>query len=134
MVAHRVGRDLQAVAALAAGKTWTETVLHTFGTDGYPQGDLIFVKGVLYGTTGGNVTRKTFGEVFSLIPPAANQTTWRYTVLHKFTGGQDGAPPRGGLVTDTNGSLYGTTTFGGGRGTCSSGSVKGCGTVFKVNP
>jgi hypothetical protein len=117
-----------------AGAAWTETVLHSFGNDGYPQGDLILAKGVLYGTTGGDAKHNTYGEVFSLTPPAAGQTGWRYTVLHTFTGGQDGALPRGGLVAGAQGVLYGTTANGGGRGTCSDGSVKGCGTVFEVIP
>lgn len=118
----------------ASAKTWTETVLHAFGSNGYPQGDMILVKGVLYGTTGGDVARKALGEVFSLKQPASGQGSWTYTVLHKFTGGQDGALPRGGLVADAKGALYGTTTFGGGLGNCSNSAAKGCGTVFKIIP
>ena len=32
-----------------------------------------------------------------------------YTVLYSFTGGVDGASPKGGLVLDAAGNLYGTT-------------------------
>ncbi|MGO9561316.1 MAG: hypothetical protein ACLPPV_01590, partial [Candidatus Korobacteraceae bacterium] len=36
-----------------------------------------------------------------------------YTVLHEFTGGQDGAAPRAGVTLDQGGNLYGTTSAGG---------------------
>lgn len=55
-----------------------------------------------------------------LIQPAQAQT---FTVLHNFTGGQDGASPAAGLTMDRAGNLYGTT---GGNG------VYDNGTVFKL--
>jgi uncharacterized repeat protein (TIGR03803 family) len=51
-----------------------------------------------------------------------------YNVLHRFTGGPDGAYPVAGLLMDVAGNLYGTTSEGGGSG-CGG---AGCGTVFKV--
>jgi uncharacterized repeat protein (TIGR03803 family) len=45
------------------------------------------------------------------------------TVLYSFAGGPDGANPQATLVMDTEGRLYGTTTFGG---------AFGSGTVFMV--
>jgi uncharacterized repeat protein (TIGR03803 family) len=54
------------------------------------------------------------------------------TVLHTFTGGQDGAAPSPFLVSDAAGNLYGTT-YGGGLyrgGNC----FDGCGVVFKLSP
>jgi hypothetical protein len=54
------------------------------------------------------------------------------TVLHTFTGGQDGFAPSPFLVSDAAGNLYGTT-YGGGvnqGGTC----FDGCGVVFKLSP
>jgi uncharacterized repeat protein (TIGR03803 family) len=45
-------------------------------------------------------------------------------VLYTFTGGTDGAYPYAGLVSDSNGRLYGTTTSGG---------AYGCGVVFEVS-
>jgi uncharacterized repeat protein (TIGR03803 family) len=53
--------------------------------------------------------------------PAAQAQT--YTVLHRFTGA-DGANPYAGLVGDSAGNLYGTTSDGG---------ASGYGVVFKVN-
>ncbi len=47
-----------------------------------------------------------------------------YTVLHRFAGGADGASPEAGLIA-LNGTLYGTTTYGG---------AHKYGTVFEVTP
>jgi uncharacterized repeat protein (TIGR03803 family) len=48
-----------------------------------------------------------------------------FTVLHNFAGRSDGAGPYAGLVQDTAGNLYGTTTGGGSYG---------AGVVFKLDP
>ena len=47
-----------------------------------------------------------------------------YSVLHSFTGGVGGATPQAGLVLDSAGNLYGTTTTGG---------ASNLGTVFKLD-
>jgi len=47
-----------------------------------------------------------------------------FTVLYNFTGGADGGNPYAGLLRDTAGNLYGTTTVGGSSNN---------GTVFKLN-
>ena len=52
-------------------------------------------------------------------PSAQGQTL---TVLHNFTGGQDGSHPETALTLDRAGNLYGTAAFGG----------LGSGTVFKL--
>src|SRR5579863_8540260 len=53
-------------------------------------------------------------------------------VVYRFAGGTDGANPESVLV-NVNGTLYGTTIFGG-TGSCSGSSgASGCGTVFKVS-
>ncbi len=49
-------------------------------------------------------------------------------VLYRFTGGSTGETPFGRLAMGADGTLYGTTVFGG-DGTCSQGA---CGVVFKV--
>lgn len=51
-------------------------------------------------------------------------------VIYSFTLEPDGAGPSAGLIMDTAGNLYGTTSYGGAAGAeCAS----GCGTVFKVD-
>jgi uncharacterized repeat protein (TIGR03803 family) len=105
---------------IAGTGSWTETVLHTFagaaeGTN--PVGDLIMDKaGALYGVTfvdapmDAKADPQGDGLVFRLQPPAAGKTAWTETVIHKFSGPDDGAEPAEGLVIDKNGVLYGTTT------------------------
>jgi uncharacterized repeat protein (TIGR03803 family) len=61
-----------------------------------------------------------------LVPFAAAQT---FSVLYTFTGGADGGAPRGGVVLDSSGNIYGTT-YNGGTTNCSG---LGCGTVFKLD-
>ena len=61
-------------------------------------------------------------------PPARAQS---FSVLHNFTGGQDGARPYGGVVLDNTGNLYGTTSAGGVTSPPCDGT---CGTVFRLSP
>jgi hypothetical protein len=51
-------------------------------------------------------------------------------VLHVFNGGPDGASPVSTMI-DVDGTLYGTTPYGGGSH-CNKGG--GCGTVFALTP
>src|ERR1700757_4994384 len=62
--------------------------------------------------------------------PAPAQT---YTVLHTFTGGDDGGNPRtGGLLIDAAGNLYGGAGDGGPcRNEC---LYQGCGVIFRLSP
>ena len=56
-----------------------------------------------------------------------------YRPRYKFLGGSgNGAEPRSGLI-DLNGTLYGTTQYGGSYD-CLFQGLKGCGTVYTVNP
>ncbi len=132
-----------AVFALTpSGSAYTERVIYAFqgGSDGAsPVGGLLSdASGALYGTTvdGGGATACTgltpgCGTVFKLTPSGSNYTE---TVLHSFQGGSDGAGPRGTLIADNTGALYGTTYYGG-SGTCSDPSgFTGCGTAFKLTP
>jgi len=105
----------------------TLTTLHRFegSSDGAsPFGGVVFdAQGNLYGTAfdGGADGQ---GTVFKLA------TDGTLTVLHTFTGGNDGASPFAGVIMDASGNLFGTTFFGGGAD-CDGG---GCGTIFKIAP
>jgi uncharacterized repeat protein (TIGR03803 family) len=107
---------------------WTEMILHSFNEDGidgyYPYASLIMDKeGILYGTTGAGGTYGS-GTVFEL------SSSGTETILHSFdANGTDGGAPESGLVLDTKGNLYGTTSSGGSQ--C---SPFGCGTVFQITP
>jgi uncharacterized repeat protein (TIGR03803 family) len=116
---------------------WTETTLYRFigGSDGQnPHAQLIFDKaGHLYGTTFYGGVPSCYanvgcGTIFELTP---NADGWTETVLHRFTGGNDGAFVRGGLILDLDeDKLFGTTEQGGGTGCYS----RGCGTIFSLSP
>jgi len=109
-----------------SGNDWTENVLHTFGSPGdgaQPAGGVILDDaGNLYGTTvyGG---ASGAGTVFKLTYSAG--LGWTETILYGFQGGNDGSEPYAGLIFDSSGNLYGTTT-GGGQG--------GGGVVFELTP
>ena len=101
------------------------TVLHRFrnGEDGrHPYSGLVRdAAGSLYGTTYTGGT-SDFGTVFKL------DASGKYDVLHTFTGGVNGpdaAFPIAGLIRDSAGNLYGTTSYGG---------TYGFGTIFRLDP
>jgi len=108
-----------------------ETVLYSF-TDGNDGADILSglimdTTGNLYGTAalgGSNFS----GTVFILTKSGSGYTE---NVLYSFsyTGISDGGGPEAGLVMDTMGNLYGTTSSGGSTG-CGG---YGCGTVFKID-
>jgi uncharacterized repeat protein (TIGR03803 family) len=72
-----------------------------------------------YGTSIYGGAAGGYGTVFSL------DSTGEETVLHSFASNPDGADPYGGLIRDADGTLYGTTVFGGAAG--------GYGTVFELD-
>jgi uncharacterized repeat protein (TIGR03803 family) len=97
-----------AVIGTAAAQAQTYTVLHSFKgspTDGSgPESGLIGDSaGNLYGTTLGGGASDA-GVVFKL------DRTGTETVLYNFTGGADGSEPSAGLIRDSAGNLYGTTS------------------------
>jgi uncharacterized repeat protein (TIGR03803 family) len=106
-------------------------VLVDFGGENgnLPNPGLVLHAGKLYGTTysGGNLQCGSVsayggsgcGTVFEL------ETTGQLTELYQFQGEADGQSPNGGLVRDSGGNLYGTTSYGG---------AAGYGTVFKLDP
>jgi len=121
-----------------SGGSWAESVLYVFCslsncTDGeYPHGVILDAAGKIYGTTvfGGayqNCNGDACGVVYELDP------TGKETVLHNFTGRDDGGNPVAGLIMDSAGSLYGTAQIGGNTN-CTAGGGAGCGVVFKLAP
>lgn len=94
--------------------TGSDTVLHSFGsgTDGSePVAGLIDVRGTLYGTTSAGGTACSgiggCGTAFSFDPGTSSEI-----VLYSFAGSGDGEAPWGSLI-HVNGTLYGTTIYGG---------------------
>lgn len=120
-----------------AGGLWTKSILYSFtgGLDGNgPTGPVVFDQaGNLYGETnlGGSLAcpNQGCGVVYKLSPGAQN--SWAFNLVHTFNGlyGELGSYPSGGLVFDTEGNLYGTTSIGGDSTNC---GANGCGTIFKL--
>jgi uncharacterized repeat protein (TIGR03803 family) len=113
------------------GGAWSEKVLLYFPPNrsegAYPAGTTALDGfGNLYGVTsqGGQFLG---GVVYELSP--ASGGAWTETVLHSFppsgAGVQDGSGPVGGVILDSSGNVYGTTSGGG---------QAGSGTVFEITP
>ena len=106
-----------------SGNGYTESVLYNFsGPDGAnPPAGLVFDnKGNLFGTT---LYEGGVGTVFELTYVVG--VGWTEHVLYNFQNASDGRYPLGGLIFDSFGNLYGTTTAGGSGGS---------GTVFELSP
>jgi uncharacterized repeat protein (TIGR03803 family) len=100
-----------------------ESVLWNFtgGNDGgFPYaGSLVLDStGNLYGTTNGG-GQYGAGVVYKV--SGMNQES----VIYSFTGGSDGGYPYSGVILDSAGNLYGTTSYGGSAG---------AGVVYKIDP
>ena len=113
--AYKSGTVFQLVPG--ADGQWTENVLYTFtgGKDGWQPlaGLTLDASGNLYGTTslgGSGQCGGGCGTVFEVIPGANGQ--WTEKVLYNFND-SDGNYPRGGVIFDSTGNLYGTTENGG---------------------
>ena len=91
---------------------WTETILHSFGNsnDGAsPDFGLIFdASGDLWGTTNRGGSDNNYGTVFELKPAGGGR--WTESVVFNF-GGNNGANPSSGLISDKAGNFYGTTAY-----------------------
>jgi len=124
-----------------SGGSWTQSVLHSFCSfTNCSDGKLPFASvivdgaGTLYGTTfqGGSLSQcEGFGcgVVFELTPKADG--SWKEEILHRFTGGRDGAVPEDSLLFDGSGNLYGTAHLGGHLTQCGGFN---CGVVFELTP
>jgi uncharacterized repeat protein (TIGR03803 family) len=112
------------------GGAWNITELHIFtgGSDGsMPHAGLIAdMMGNLYGTTPQGGGTRHAGTVFELTPATGGR--WTKNVLYNFcilTPCNDGGIPLAGLIADSKGNLYGTTSIGG---------MSDAGTVFELAP
>src|ERR1700724_3741693 len=88
----------------------------------------------MFGHTQNKTTSSSHPRIASLLSLAAvvlcagaistaSAKNYSETILYDFTGQSDGNYPAGGLVRDSAGNLYGTTSVGG----------YGCGTVFEIS-
>lgn len=132
------GSVFEMIAPAKLGDAWQEVDLYDFdpqGTGGYsPIGGVIFdAAGNLYGTTkfggtsGPNCPFGGCGTIFELSPPTNGGTAWTETNLYNFQYAQDGGLPRGSLVMDKAGNLYGGNDSAGDP-TCN------CGVIFELSP
>ena len=109
------GDGLGAVFELARPKgSWEQHVLYRFL--GYPDGEFpvgqleMNSAGALFGVTyfGG---KKNLGILFELDHSKTEE--WDERILHSFAGGIDGSYPYAGVISDSQGHLYGATGQGG---------------------
>jgi uncharacterized repeat protein (TIGR03803 family) len=118
---HGIGTNYGAAFSLTppavTGGDWTFNLLHDF--TGSPDGSepgaglIMAVDGTLYGTTQSGGTGSCLngcGTIFSL----TSGSPWVETVLYSFN--HNGNAPGAPVVFGDNGSLYGTTKFGGATG------------------
>lgn len=106
---------------------WVHTVLYSFtgGVDGGEpyKGVTIDNEGNLYGTavTGGSGNCEGgCGVAYKLSNTGG---AWTQTVIHAFTGGDDGSGPGARVTVDTAGNIYGMAPTGG---------ANGLGTIYRI--
>jgi uncharacterized repeat protein (TIGR03803 family) len=114
--------------AFSVNATNKEKVLYTFGVNAAkgdePSSPVLDVNGNFFGTTfyGGTVNSTCSlgcGVAYEL------SSAGKYSVLHRFSGANDGSNPNGGLTEDTAGNIYGADTNGGSGGN---------GVIYKITP
>src|SRR6202011_5348463 len=108
---------------------WTHTVLYSFtgGADGGEpyKGVTVDSQGNLYGTAvtgGGGSCEGGCGVAYKLTNSGG---VWSQTVIHTFTGGDDGSGPGSGLTVGWHGTIYGVTPTGG---------KYGLGVIYQLKP
>jgi uncharacterized repeat protein (TIGR03803 family) len=111
------------------GGGWVHTVLYSFtgGADGGEpyKGVTLDTAGNLYGTavTGGSGSCEGgCGVAYKL---TKSGTTWTQSVIHAFTGGDDGSGPGARVAVDNRGNVYGMAPTGG---------ANGLGTIYELHP
>src|ERR1700675_625138 len=112
-----------------SGTSWTHTVLYSFtgGADGGEpyKGVTVDSQGNLYGTAvtgGGGSCEGGCGVAYKLTNSGG---VWTQTVIHTFTGGNDGSGAGSGVTIGRQGAIYGMTPTGG---------ANGLGVVYKLKP
>lgn len=110
----------------AADGTWTEHNVVDFPSSCSPAclpeaGITVDSSGNIFGTA---AATGTSGVAYEVSPNGDG--TWSLSILHAFSGGDDGADPGSGALLDVSGNLYGTTIEGGG--------TKGRGVVYEITP
>lgn len=107
---------------------WVHIVLYSFtgGADGGEpyKGVTLDREGNLYGTavTGGSGSCEGgCGVAYQLTKSGG---TWTQTIIHAFTGGNDGSGPGARLTVDRSGNVYGMAPTGG---------AYGLGTIYKIH-
>src|SRR5437867_1656132 len=107
---------------------WVHTVLYSFtsgGDGGEPyKGVTLDREGNLYGTAvsgGSGSCEGGCGLVYKLTNSGG---TWTQTVIHAFTGGDDGSGPGARVTVDQAGNVYGMAPTGG---------AYGLGTIYKIH-
>lgn len=107
---------------------WVQTVLYSFtsGTDGGEpyKGVTIDRQGNLYGTTVTGASGSCEGGCGVVYKLTNSGGTWTQTVIHAFTGGDDGSGPGARVTLDPNGDVYGMTPTGG---------AYGLGTIYRLH-
>lgn len=108
------------------GRGWQEDEVHIFygAPDGAaPTGTMIAdANGDLFGVTNTEGRRRGSSIVFRL---QHSGNAWKEKILHTFSGTPDGGNPSAGLVSDSQGHLYGTTSAGGSNN---------LGAVYEITP
>jgi uncharacterized repeat protein (TIGR03803 family) len=132
------GDAFELIRPAKKSRSWTENVIYLFPQypfdAGYSSAGLVFDRaGNLYGTSqnGGPFYQ---GTAFKLVHPRMSGGVWTDTILHNFNKTNGGPTyPFNALVFGVGGALYGMTPYGG-SGSCTFGRIKGCGTIFQVEP
>jgi len=118
-----------------SGSRWRAAVIHAFdGSDGDTSvASLVSdTAGNLYGTADEGGTAGCYGgcgTLFELQPKKGGG--WGFSVIHNFNQNTGGGP-KGNLVFDKAGNIYGSTVIGGNISACR--QQIGCGVVFKLAP
>ena len=132
--AYGYGTVFELMPPSSSGGNWTESILWNFdGNDGSNPlaGLLMDPSGNLYGTAENDGTYFG-GTAFELTPPSTSQGSWNEAILWSFGDGTDGKFP-GGLIMNTGGKLFGTTSGGGVYDVISAEGSDAGGTVFEIS-